>query len=187
MRRCLAVRLMTLAAVSMMLPGCGSTGGIHIDPQDAAKYVQIGAEKAVDLGLKALSKDAASFANVKKWSGEAKDAIDKAVLPLFTGAGVGDVTLATATQALQILDEKINPVLKGVIQLGVNTALAYIKMPANPTDKLSPDAKAIIVALFNGMSSGAGNFAKWDGPGSRDPSPVPAVGKLGWSYGGKGP
>lgn len=181
MRRCLAV------AVLFGLLGCNGAGGFHIDPQDAAKYVEIGAGKAVNLGLKALSKDAASFANVKTWSAAGKDAIDKSVLPLFTGAGVGDVTVATATQALALLNDKINPVLRGVIQLGVNIALGYVKMPANPTDKLSPDQKAIIVALFNGMSAGLGDFAKWDGPASRDPSPVPAVGKLDWSYGGKGP
>ena len=155
MRRCLAIGFLCSLVLS-----CNGTSGLKIDPQDAAKYVEIGAAKAVNLGFKALSKDAASFTNVKKWSAEGKDAIDKAVLPLFTGAGVGEVTVATANQALKLLDEKIYPVLKGVIQLGVNTALAYLKMPANPTDKLSPDAKAIVVALFNGMSAGIADFQK---------------------------
>ena len=184
MRRCLVVAIM--AMLPLML-SCNGVAGIQISAEDAAKYAEQGAEQAVKMGLKALSKDVAAHAKIKSIVEPAKKVIAESVLPLFEGAEVTEVTKATAEQALALLDEKLDPVLKGVIQLGVNVALGYVKMPDNPTDKLSDDAKNIIIAVFNGINAGIGAFEKWDGPGSRDPSPVPVVTKVTWEFGGETP
>ena len=180
MRRCLGI----LAVACLAVASIGCSGIIKLATEEAGDYIVEGSEKGVFAGLKALSKDDATYQKVKDASAIAKDAIDKSVLPLFSGASLNVVTVGTANQALSLLDGKVSGIVKGTIQLAIDSALMFIKMPANPTDALSDDQRKLIVTLFTGISAGLKDFQGWAGPGgaaSRDVGPPP---KLAWAKGG---
>lgn len=193
MRRCLVVAFAcsVIVASTVALSGCnGSTPpintNIQIAPSEANTAIESGVSAASTLGLKALSKDDATFAKIKEYSKTAKDVIDGSILPLFQGADLSSVTLATANQAMVLLNEKLNPVLKGAIQLAINSALLFVKLPANPTDKLSDNQRGIIVAIFKGLSGGIASYQSWGGPAARDAEVMPVVIEVDW-HGGKRP
>jgi hypothetical protein len=171
--------------VAIVLPGCRTSGQIIVNTPDATYSIQQSAASVTTLALKALSKDDASFQSVKVKSQIAQQAIETVVLPLFKGQDLNSITAATAAQALSLLDGKIDPTLKGVIQLAVNAALVFLKLPDNPTTKLTDEQRAMIVALFQGIDQGITSFLLWTGPGSRDISmTVPLVRSLAWKQGG---
>lgn len=172
MRRCLVAGLVGLAVLGT---GCetlsGIVGKINLSVESVTPYVEKAAASGVKSGLKALSKDTASYETTKRVAGEVETLITDSVLPLFSGAEIGAVTKATADQAMAALNgANIEPQILGAIQLAVDSALLFIKMPENPTDALSDDTKGLIVALFNGITKGLQKFQSWGGPdgGARD-------------------
>lgn len=181
MRRCLA-----LAAVLplLLMVGCG---GLQLSTSDVAYGVQRGSTVAVNAGLKALSRDATSYQNVKKAATAAKDAIEGVCIPLLDGASTSTLTMTTVNQVLAVLDGKLDPTTKGVIQLAINSVLTLVKLPDNPADKISADQRELLVALFQGMDNGLKLFLAWGGPDTRDIIVIQPVAHLTWTYGGKGP
>lgn len=187
MRRCLAIAL--VVCFSVVLSGCNGaapTNTIQIPPSEANTAIEGGASAATALGLKALSRDEETFKKIKDYSKAGKELIDASILPLFQGADLNSITLATANQAMALLNEKLNPVLKGAVQLAINGALVFVKLPANPADKLSDQQRGIIVAIFKGISGGIESFQSWGGPTARDAEVVPTVIEVDWR-GGKRP
>lgn len=167
----------------LMLGGCSF---LQISPEQAAALAEKGAAMGTTLGLKALSSDAATCAKVKTYATEAKVVIDTTILPLLSGANVGTVTVATVDLALNLLDGKVDPVLRNVLQTAIDGVLAFVQLPANPADKLSDNQRLVIVAVFKGLSEGIDGFLKWAGPSkamSKDMQ-TPVV-HLAWKYGGK--
>ena len=194
MRRCLVVAFVCsiVVASTVALSGCKGGGttvantNIQIAPSEANTAIESGVSAASMLGLKALSKDDATFAKIKEYSKTAKEVIDGSILPLFQGADLNSVTAATADQAMKLLNDKLNPMLKGAIQLAINSALLFVKLPANPTDKLSDSQRGIIVAIFKGLSGGIASYQSWGGPTARDAEVMPVIVEMDW-HGGKRP
>lgn len=182
------VRRLLLVTLAAALSGCvRGSGNVTITTPEANSSIQQSAHGVTLLALKALSKDEEALKSIKAKSALAQQVIDAAVVPLFKGQDLSTITASTATQALSLLDGKIDPTLKGVIQLAINGALVFVKLPANPTDKLSDDQRLMILGLFQGVSQGIAEFQSWDGPGSRDAAVIPPVRGLSWEYGGDRP
>jgi hypothetical protein len=189
MKRCLLIALFGLVLIGS---GCKTladvAGNINLSVENVTPYVEQAAASGVKSGLKALSKDTASYETTKKVAGEVETLITDSVLPLFEGEDVGAVTLATANQAMGALNgANIDPQILGAIQLAIDSALLFIKMPENPTDELSDDTKGLVVALFKGINSGLQKFQSWGGPdgGARDLADP--VLECSWSKGGVKP
>jgi hypothetical protein len=177
--------LALMALLALPFTGCRY---IQISPEAAASGVERGSAVVVTMGLKALSTDAAACTRIKGYATEVKTVITTSVLPFLSGAGVDAVTLATVNSVLNVLDGKIDPALRVVIQSAIDSALVLIQLPSNPADKLSDDQRMIIVALFNGIDTGIDNFVKWAGPAAKATDkamPSSSVIHLGWNYGGK--
>lgn len=169
----------------MMSVGCNGDF-LKIDSAFAAPLVEKGAAITTTLGLKALVSDAEGFEKVKAVVKPVQEIIETSVIPIIKGGDLADVTRATADKALALLNEKIPPEIKGVIQLAVNGALALLKMPDNPATKLEPGQAEIILALFRGIGTGASAFIVWGGPGAKGLGDIPVVLEITWA-GGKGP
>lgn len=182
-----------LALAGLSVPGCETVkdvvGKINLDVEDVSGYVDKAAASGVKAGLKKLSKDDESWKTTKTIAEEAKKHIAEAVLPLFEGADVKDVTKATADQALAIINDKtkINPKALGAIQLGIDSALLFLDLPANPTDKIPDDQRKLLVALFKGIVSGLDKYLAWGGPASGERDLGPPVTACAWKVGGERP
>jgi hypothetical protein len=176
-----------------LFAGCktveGVIGNINLNVEDVAPYVEKAAASGVQSGLKALSKDQASYDTTKTVATEVEKHITEAVLPLFSGADLDAVTRATADQALALINDntKVDPKILGAIQLAIDSALLFLNLPDDPTAKLPDDQRALIVALFNGVVTGLQKFQAWGGPdgGTRDLGPP--VTACSWSTGGERP
>jgi hypothetical protein len=168
----------TLAALTLaMLPFVVSCKSISVDPETANAAIQQISATTVNFGLMALSKDAATWATVVKYSSDAKKIIDSVVVPFFSGIPLDQLTVAAADQTLLKLNDKVNPLIMGIVQSAINGAMHLLQFPQNPTDKLSADQRGMILALFNGISSGISQFLKWGGPTAKA---APAANKLSW-------
>ncbi len=79
-----------------LFSGCktveGLVGKINLNVEDVAPYVEKAAASGVKSGLKALSKDQASYDTTKTVAAEVERHITDAVLPLFSGADLNAVT-----------------------------------------------------------------------------------------------
>lgn len=182
-----------LALAGMSVPGCNTVkdvvGKINLDVEDVAGYVDRAAASGVKAGLKKLSKDDESWETTKTIAGEARKHLVEAVLPLFEGADVKDVTKATADQALALINDntKVNPKVLGAIQLGIDSALLFLDLPANPTDKIPDDQRKLLVALFKGIVGGVDKYLAWGGPASGERDLGPPVTACAWKVGGERP
>jgi hypothetical protein len=182
-----------LAAGMFFMSGCetvkDAVGKINLDVADVAGYVDKAASAGVKAGLKKLSKDEESWATTKTIADEAKKHLAEAVLPLFEGADVKDVTKATADQALALINDKtkVNPKVLGAIQLGIDSALLFLDLPDNPTDKIPDDQRKLLVALFKGIVAGVDNYLAWGGPASGERDMGPPVTACAWKAGGERP
>ncbi|MHC4434809.1 MAG: hypothetical protein ACYTBS_23470 [Planctomycetota bacterium] len=189
MKRCL---LVVMAGLMILGSGCETlsdvVGSVNLEVKDVAPFVRSGAKNGVNSGLKALSKDAASFEKTKTVAAEVEVLINDSVLPLFQGDAVESVTLATANQAMEALNKaNIDPQILGAIQLAIDSSLLFIKMPENPTDELSEDTKNLVIALFDGMAEGLAKFQSWGGPDSGARDLAAPVLECSWSKGGVKP
>lgn len=192
MRECAGMAAL-LVASGVFFSGCetlsGVVGKINLSVESVTPYVEKAASSGVKAGLKALSKDVESWERTKKIAAEVEKHVVEAVLPLFEGAGVGAVTKATADQALALINDntKVDPRVLGTIQLAIDSALLFIKMPDNPTDAIPDDQRKLIVALFNGVVSGLQKFQSWGGPDGADRDLGPPVTACTWTAGGESP
>jgi hypothetical protein len=163
-------------------------GSVNLEIKDVTPFVLSGARSGVDSGLKALSKDAASFDKTKKVAAEIETLVTDTVLPLFEGEAVEMITMATADQAMAALNgANIDPQILGAIQLAIDSALIFIEMPDNPTDELSEDTRSLIVALFGGIAEGLQRFQAWGGPDSGARDLAAPVLECSWTRGGVKP
>jgi hypothetical protein len=89
MKRCL---LAAMAGLMVLGSGCETlsdvVGSVNLEIKDVTPFVLSGARSGVDSGLKALSKDAASFDKTKKVAAEIETLVTDTVLPLFEGEAV---------------------------------------------------------------------------------------------------
>lgn len=193
MRQCFAMTAVALMTGTMFMSGCETVqdmaGKINLDVADVAGYVDQAAAAGVKAGLKKLSKDDESWTKTKTIAGEARKHIAEAVIPLFEGADVKDVTKATADQALALINDntKVNPKVLGAIQLGIDSALLFLDLPANPTDKIPDDQRKLLVALFKGIVGGVDKYLAWGGPASGERDLGPPVTACAWKAGGERP
>ncbi len=155
MRRCLGILLAACAAFTAI--GCTTLSGV--DPALMDGTIQAVSETSVNLGLQALAKDPAKADSVKADVTIAKQVVETTVLPLFKGADLNTITLATANQAMTILNGKVSPQISGILQTAIDGALLVLKLPDNPTNAgLTDDQRNLIVALFTGIDAGMNDF-----------------------------
>lgn len=180
------VAMLLLPLLSLTSLSCK---GVQVDTEDAVYSIRRGSTAAVAIGLRALSTDQEMYEKVKEQSTNAREAITGVVLPLFEGATVKTVSKSAADFALGVLNDRIDPFLKGIIQASIDSALHVLQMPPNPTDELSDDQRRMLVALFRGIVDGINEFGKWEGPKAptTDKPAVEKVDKLDFDYGGNKP
>lgn len=192
MRQCFAMAMVGVLA-GVFMPGCETVkdviGKIDLQVDDVAPYVEKAAASGVKAGLKKLSEDEESWAKTKKIAGEVKTHFEGAVLPLFEGADVTEVTKATADQAMALINDatKVDPKVLGAIQLGIDSALLFLKLPEDPTAKLPDDQRKLLVALFKGVVTGLDKYLAWGGPASGERDLGPPVTACAWKVGGERP
>jgi len=176
--------LVALLGLVFLAPGCESTSQyIKVDPAEAAPVIESGASLTTALGLKALSKTDESWDKTKKAAQPVVDVIDTTVIPFIEGQDLSKITKETADKILEMLNDKIPMEVKGVVQVAINAAMAFLKMPANPADKLEPGQAEMILALMRGISAGAKAFLAWPGPGEKGPGDLPVIKDINWSGG----
>lgn len=182
MRRCLA-----LSAIMFLCIGGGCVNPpANLDPAVVAASIQLGAETTINLGLRATARDQATYVRIKTDTAQVSQFITASVLPLFQGSDLKPITVATAQQALSLLNGKVSATVSLVIQEAINGVLLVLKLPDNPTTTgLSDFQKTVIVALLNGINAGISDFQSWPGPadGTRDLAPNKGV-TLAWKKGG---
>ncbi len=192
MRQCFAMVMAGILA-GVFMPGCQTVkdaiGKINLDVGDVAPYVEKAAASGVKAGLKKLSKDEEAWAKTKAIAGEVKTHFETAVLPLFEGADLAEVTKATADQAMALINDatKVDPKVLGAIQLGIDSALLFLDLPDNPTDKIPEDQRTLLVALFKGVVKGLDKYLAWGGPASGERDIGPPVTACSWTAGGERP
>jgi hypothetical protein len=159
MKRILLAGLVAL----FVLGGC-----VQIDkiPDDQlAKDLNIGAEKAVEYGLKYLiHKDPAVAQAVKDNAKLADDVIKKNILPVFSGASTGAVLKSAVDAALSQLQGVLQPNVRAAIQLALDVLTANIPLPANPADKIDDRTKKAVNGLFGGIAAGLDAFLATQAP-----------------------
>lgn len=153
MRRIPLVGLVALLA----LAGCN---GIQKIPDDQlAKNLDIGAERAVEYGLKYLvRKEPNSLQAVKDNAKLAGDVIKNNILPAFSGASTADVLKSAVDTALSQLQGVLQPNVRAAIQLALDILAANVPLPSNPADKLDERTKKALTGLFTGISDGIDKF-----------------------------
>lgn len=188
----IAATAAALASVTIV-SGCDTVGEIagkiNLEVSDVTPYVGKAAASGVRSGLKALSKDDDAWTKTKAIAEAAKKHIAEAVIPLFEGADVKDVTKATADQALALINDntKVDPKVLGAIQLAIDSALLFLKLPDNPTDKIPDDQRQLLVGLFRGVVGGVDSYLAWGGPASGERDLGPPVTACAWKVGGERP
>jgi len=171
------MKYVALALLSVMAVGCS---GITVNPADAIAGIHSGATIVASTGFQALARDPASYEKVKVYATDTRDAINTVVLPFLSGATIGQTTRESVDFTLALLDKRINPVIKDVIQAAINVSLSIIKLPENPTDKLTADQRSMLVALFTGIVDGINEFLALGPPaaGTSSKATAPATQKL---------
>lgn len=149
------MKYVALAVLVFALAGCG---GISINTADAVIGIHGSAVVGTSIGLQALSKDQASYDKVKAAATVARDSINAVVLPFLNGATIGQTTKDSLDLVVAQLDKNLDPTIKAAIQSAIDVALGLVPMPANPTDKLTADQRAMLVALFTGIADGINEF-----------------------------
>ena len=162
-------KAMFLAPVFLIaLSGCGSIRKLSDD--DLASYLQRGAEVVVSHGVDFLmdkypDKKAAILKDIEAVS----VSIKTDVLPVFAGASVGDITLATVQDVLRKLDTKVSPTIKTVITSAVAAVSAML--PQKPGDKIPERTKKAVVGVMSGIIAGIDEILADEVPPA--PAPVP--------------
>jgi hypothetical protein len=149
------MKYVALALLSVLTVGCT---GISVNPEDAIAGIHSSATIVTSAGFQALGKDPATYEKVKAVASSTRDSINTVVLPFINGATVGQTSRDALDFTLDLLDKRLDPTVRAVIQSAINVALSVIKMPENPTDKLTADQKKMLLALFNGIVDGINEF-----------------------------
>lgn len=155
-----------------ILLACAGCNQIDKIPDDTlAKDLNIGAEKAVEYGLKFLVQKAPQdLQTVKDNAKLADDVIKNNILPVFSGTGTADVLKSAVDTALGQLDGVLQPKVRSAIQLALDILTANVPLPTNPADKIDARTKKALNGLFSGMVSGLDAFLASQAPAS---VPVP--------------
>lgn len=150
--------------LALVLAVCGSSIGCaqisQLSDEDLAGYVNVGAEKAVEYGLKfAVQKYPEKAAAIQKDALIVAGVIDDTVMKMLTGTTT-DVLRSTVGQISQLLTAKIaslpsGAMLADTVKLTVDIVALNIKMPKNPTEKIDARTKGALIAFFKGVSTGA--------------------------------
>lgn len=149
-------RSMILAPLLLLLAACTQIANI---PDDTlAKDIQIGAEKALEYGIKfAIQKEPAKADAIEKDAAVASSVIKTDILGakgVFAGT-TGDVLSGAVGTALDLLESKIpNQSVKDLIQLAISILSMKVTLPENPAAKLDDRTKKALVGLFTGISAG---------------------------------
>ena len=139
----------------LMLFGCAQLDKIPDD--QLAKDLHIGAEKAVQYGLKLLLRkvSAADAVKVAADCRIADDILTKNIIPLFSGADTDVVLRSAVDTALALLKSKIaNSKVIDQIDLGVEILVTEVPLPKNPADKIDVRTKKLIAGVLGGIVAG---------------------------------
>jgi hypothetical protein len=165
----------------VMLAACGSSIGCtqisRLSDEDLAGYVNIGAEKAVEYGLKfAARKLPEKAAAIQKDAVVVAGVIDDTVMKMLTGT-TADVLRSTVSQISQLLTAKIASLPSGealadTVKLTVDIVALNIKLPKNPSEKLDERTRGALIAFFQGVSQGVKAAFKVVPPGAAPPAGI---------------
>jgi hypothetical protein len=150
--------------LAVVLAACGGQIGCtaisQLSDEDLAGYVNVGAEKAVEYGLKfVVQKYPEKAAAVQKDALVVAGMIDDTVMKMLTGT-TADVLRSTVSQISQLLTAKIaslpsGAMLADTVKLTVDIVALNIKLPKNPAEKIDERTKGALIAFFKGVSTGA--------------------------------
>jgi hypothetical protein len=142
------------ALLFLSLSGCAQIAQI---PDDTlAKDLNVGAEKAVEYGLKfAMDKAPADALKIRDAAAIADTVLKQNIIPVFSGASTADVLKSAVDTALSQLSSKINnPAVMASIQLAIDILAANVPLPKNPADKIDDRTKKALNGIFSGMAAG---------------------------------
>lgn len=175
MKHFAAVGLVAVLALS----GCASVDRIPDD--QLARDLNLGAERAVEYGLKYLVRKAPQDAQAVKDNAKlAADVIRKNILPVFSGAGTADVLKSAVDTALSQLEGTLQPNVRAAIQLALDILTTSVPLPANPADKIDDRTKKAVNGLFGGIAAGLDAFLASQAAPAAGPSTAREAG-LHWS------
>lgn len=165
----------------VMLTACGSSIGCttisQLSDEDLAAYVNTGAEKAVEYGLKyAVKKFPEKAAAIQKDAVVVAGVIDDTVMKMLTGT-TSEVLRSTVGQISQLLTAKIatlpsGEMLADTVKLTVDIVALNIKLPKNPAEKIDERTKGALVAFFKGVTQGVKAAFVAPPPGAAPPAGI---------------
>lgn len=167
-------RALTLvpAVLAVILAGCGTIRKLSDD--DLASYLNTGAQVVVSHGVDFLmDKYPDKKVAILKDITAVNVSIKSDVLPVFAGANVGEITLATVQDVLQKLDTKVSPTIKTVITSAVSAISGLL--PQKPGDKIPERTKKAIVGVFTGISTAIDEILADEASATPPPAPAPAA------------
>lgn len=173
---------LTLAVGLLMILTQGSCTAIANIPDDVlAKDLNIGAQKAVEYGLKyAISKSPTDAQAIRDNAKIADDIIKANILPIFSGASTGDILKSALDTALSQLWAKASAQVRDTIQLAITILTANIPLPANPADKIDERTKKALNGFFSGLAAGL-DVVLAQAPTGTGPTTARAVSGFVWS------
>lgn len=170
-----------VAVLVVMLAACGSSIGCttisQLSDEDLAGYVNTGAEKAVEYGLKyAVKKFPEKAAAIQKDAVVVAGVIDDTVMKMLTGT-TSEVLRSTVGQISQFLTAKIaslpsGEMLADTVKLTVDIVALNIKLPKNPAEKIDERTKGALVAFFKGVTQGVKAAFTAPPPGASAPAGI---------------
>lgn len=152
-------KLVLWLGVLLFLLGCNGTADSPEPKPSTIALIGSGTRLAVGQGLAALvMRNPEKLDAYTKAAVEVRDALNLGITPVLRGAKLEDVTRALADKLLGQLDGVTDPAVKTLVQLGINLVLDQVTLPANPTERLTPAARASITAFFDGVAGGCDDF-----------------------------
>lgn len=165
------MRVIALFAILLMsLGGCKLVG--EMTDGQLADNAYRGAKLVTSNGLKiAMNESPDNAAAIKENAKLAGRVLRENILPVFEGAGTGEVLRGAVDTALKELGDKVNPTLGAVINLAISLVADKVELPANPADKLDERTRLALVGLFKGLADGIDEAVAEPVPA---PAPAPA-------------
>jgi len=154
------IGLMVFATI-FVVPSCASVGALS--DEELAASVKKGSYNATSYGLNfVLQQNPDKVDEIKSKVKVGKLVVDDVILRTLRGASSEDITRLLLDELLKALSDQLSPVIKSAIQLAIDVALDKVQLPSNPTDKLTPRIRLVLIGLFEGMSDAMGEAVPTD-------------------------
>lgn len=137
----------------LSVQGCSSIE--KVSDEDLARGIEIAARGAAQYGLGfVFNKEPGRAAQVAEGARLAVRTLKETIIPAFAGVTTEEVLRSTVEAALDELTAKLTPSVVLAVQLALDLVSANVKLPENPTDRLSERTRLALLALFKGLADG---------------------------------